>query len=35
VRIAYEAQCLVDFYVDDHERLALSAVYRAGKQVGG
>lgn len=29
LRIAYEAQCVLDFYVDGDE-LALSAVYRAG-----
>ncbi len=32
VRIAYEAQCLLDFYVDDDEQLALSAVYRTAPQ---
>lgn len=29
VRIAYEAQCVLDFYVDDANQLALSAVYSA------
>ncbi len=28
VRIAYEAQCVIDFYVDDADHVALSAVYR-------
>ena len=32
VRIAYEAQCLLDFYVDDDEQLALSAVYRIDRR---
>jgi hypothetical protein len=28
VRIAYEGQCILDFYVDDSDLLAISAVYR-------
>jgi hypothetical protein len=27
-RIAYEGRCILDFYVDDSNRLAVSAVYR-------
>jgi hypothetical protein len=32
VRIAYEAQCLLDFYIDEANQLALSAVYRPIEQ---
>jgi len=31
-RIAYEGRCMLDFYVDDENMLAVSAVYRRGAE---
>jgi hypothetical protein len=37
VRVAYEGQCILDFYTDDFNVLAMSAVYQrqAGLSLGG
>ena len=32
-RVAYEGRCVLDFYVDDENTLAVSAVYRRGTEV--
>jgi hypothetical protein len=32
-RVAYEAQCILDFYVNDSNILALSAVYRPTREL--
>ena len=31
-RVAYEGRCVLDFYVDDENTLAVSAVYRRGAE---
>ncbi|MFN7132145.1 MAG: hypothetical protein ACK4N5_08685 [Myxococcales bacterium] len=34
VRVAYEARCLLDFYVDERDTLAISAVYQPSNPAG-